>query len=81
MAENPLEELELPPGQDGQELELLEQGQGPVPDAGHEVHQVPVVVVVDVQPAGVPGQAQQHGPAAPKGLDVRGEPGRQDLQT
>ena len=74
--------LEKPAAVDGQEFQLPQQNVGALLDAGIQVHQLGIQVIIDVQAAWVLGQSQQHRAAAAEGLHIlhqlRGE-GLQDV--
>ena len=65
-----LVELENSPGVDGEKTQFLEQLSGLFLHAEEEVGQVFVQIVVDIQPAWVRGQSQQHGAAAAEWFGV-----------
>ena len=62
--------LEKPAAVDGQEFQLPQQNVGALLDAGIQVHQLGIQVIIDVQAAWVLGQSQQHRAAAAEGLHI-----------
>jgi hypothetical protein len=72
--------LEVRPGMEGQEVQLPEQRQGPVPGTAEQVGQIRVDVVVHPQGC-VPGaQAQGHSAAAAADLQQTGRPSGEQLE-
>ena len=80
MVEEAEHHLEVRPGVEGQEVQLPEQRQGPVPGTAEQVGQIRVDIVVHPQ-GGVPGaQAQGHRAAAAADLQQAGRPPREQLE-
>ena len=63
---------------EGKVFQLQEKRRQPVPNAGEEIRQVKVIVVVDFDTAFDPGAAQQDGAAAAKMFPIAGHPWRED---
>ena len=73
-------QLEVCPGMEGQEVQFLEQRQGPVPGTAEQVDQVHIHVVIHPE-GGVSGsQAQGHRAAAAADLQQAGRPSGEQLE-
>ena len=72
--------LEVRPGVEGQEVQLPEQRQGPVPGTAEQVDQIHIHVVIHPE-RGIPGaQAQGHRAAAAADLQQAGRPPGEQLE-